>query len=287
MNHAKLLKEKLLQKRAMIVPGAANALAARVIASLGFEALYLSGAGLTNTFYGLPDLGFINLSDLANHTSAIKDSVDLPLIVDADTGFGNALNVRQSVKVLERSGADAVQLEDQQSPKRCGHFNDKSVISSQEMVGKIMAAVDARNNPDFIIIARTDALVCEGIERACERAHAYVQAGADVIFIEAPKRLEDIQHIARAISTPQIINMVIGGKTPTLSHALLKELGFSMVLYANAALQGAITGMQNALSALKREGQLDESSALVASFETRQSLVQKPLMDALDAKYQT
>ena len=285
MNYAAILKEKLNQKRALIVPGAANALAARVIESMGFEAIYLSGAGLTNTFYGLPDLGFINLSDLASHTSAIKDAVKLPLIVDADTGFGNALNVRQTIKVLERAGADAVQLEDQLSPKRCGHFNDKSVIPANEMIGKIKAALDARQNPDFLIIARTDANAVLGMDEALERSHAYQEAGADVIFVEAPKDLTEIKRIVTSLSTPQIINIVIGGKTPTLSHELLKELGFAMVLYANAALQGAVTRMQNALGTLRDTGQLDESSGLVASFELRQALVQKPLMDELELKY--
>ena len=285
MNYAAILKEKLNQKRALIVPGAANALAARVIESMGFEAIYLSGAGLTNTFYGLPDLGFINLNDLASHTSAIKDAVALPLIVDADTGFGNAINVRQTIKVLERAGADGVQLEDQDSPKRCGHFNDKSVITANEMVGKIKAAVDARTNPDFLVIARTDANAVHGIKAALERAQLYQDAGADVIFVEAPKNLAEIKEIASSLSVPQIINIVIGGKTPTLSHDQLKEMGFAMVLYANAALQGAITGMQNALSSLKESGQLEESSGLVASFELRQALVQKPLMDSLELKY--
>jgi len=285
MNYAAILKEKLNQKRALIVPGAANALAARVIESMGFEAIYLSGAGLTNTFYGLPDLGFINLNDLASHTSAIKDAVALPLIVDADTGFGNAINVRQTIKVLERAGADGVQLEDQDSPKRCGHFNDKSVITANEMVGKIKAAVDARTNPDFLVIARTDANAVHGIKEALERAQLYQDAGADVIFVEAPKNLAEIKEIASSLSVPQIINIVIGGKTPTLSHDQLKEMGFAMVLYANAALQGAITGMQNALSSLKESGQLEESSGLVASFELRQALVQKPLMDSLELKY--
>ncbi len=285
MNYAAILKEKLNQKRALIVPGAANALAARVIESMGFEAIYLSGAGLTNTFYGLPDLGFINLNDLASHTSAIKDAVALPLIVDADTGFGNAINVRQTIKVLERAGADGVQLEDQDSPKRCGHFNDKSVITANEMVGKIKAAVDTRTNPDFLVIARTDANAVHGIKEALERAQLYQDAGADVIFVEAPKNLAEIKEIASSLSVPQIINIVIGGKTPTLSHDQLKEMGFAMVLYANAALQGAITGMQNALSSLKESGQLEESSGIVASFELRQALVQKPLMDSLELKY--
>jgi 2-methylisocitrate lyase-like PEP mutase family enzyme len=285
MQTAKTLREKILQKKALLVPGAANALAARVIQSLGFEAVYLSGAGLTNTFYALPDYGFINLNDLAAHTSAIKDAVHLPLIVDADTGFGNALNVRHCIRVLERAGADAVQIEDQTSPKRCGHFEDKSVISTPEMISKIKAAVDARINPYFSIIARTDALSSEGLHAAIERANAYALAGADLIFIEAPQTLSEIQAIA-ALGSPQVMNIVLGGKTPQLSQCELQSLGFSIVLYANASLQGAIVGMQNALKTLKDQGILTHANGVFASFDERQALVDKAQWDELASKYE-
>ena len=271
------LKARLLQKNGLLVPGAANALAARVIHALGYEAIYLSGAGLTNTFYAMPDLGFINLTD--------SQAVPLPLIVDADTGFGNALNTFHTVKVLEAAGAHAIQLEDQINPKKCGHFNDKGVISKSDMVGKIKAAVDARRHQDFLIIARTDARAVEGFESAIERALAYEEAGADVLFVEAPESVEEIKAIPQRLSSPQIINMVIGGKTPNMHAKEFSDMGFGMVLYANAALQGAVKGMQLALGELKTSGRLDESSGLVATFKERQSLVDKDVFDQLEKKY--
>jgi len=280
-----VLRNKLAQRRGLLVPGAANALAARVIADLNFEAVYLSGAGLTNTFYGIPDLGFMSLQDVASHTAAIRDAVGLPLIVDADTGFGNALNVYQTVRMLERSGANAIQLEDQQMPKKCGHFNDKSVITQDEMVGKIHAALDARVHQDFLIIARTDARAIEGFDAAIARAMAYAQAGADLTFVEAPVSQEEVRRIPQELSCPQVVNVVIGGKTPALSVQQLGEWGYGMVLYANAALQGALHGMRQALAALQRDGQLQESSGLVATFEERQRYVDKDRFDALSRRF--
>ncbi|MDM0034446.1 isocitrate lyase/phosphoenolpyruvate mutase family protein [Variovorax sp. J22P271] len=279
------LRRKVEARRGLMVPGAANALAARVIEQLGFEAVYLSGAGLTNTFYGLPDLGFVGLSDIAQHTAAIRDAVALPIIVDADTGFGNALNVRHSVRTLERAGANAIQLEDQASPKKCGHFEGKAVVPLQEMAGKVRAAVDARLHPDFLVIARTDAATVEGIDAAIARAVAYAEAGADLTFVEAPESLEALHRIPREIACPQLVNVVIGGKTPTLPASDFAAMGFGLVLYANAALQGAVHGMQQALQALQRDGRLDESGGLVATFAERQALVRKSAFDALEQRY--
>ncbi|MDM0083534.1 isocitrate lyase/phosphoenolpyruvate mutase family protein [Variovorax sp. J31P179] len=279
------LRRKVEARRGLMVPGAANALAARVIEQLGFEAAYLSGAGLTNTFYGLPDLGFVGLADIAQHTAAIRDAVALPIIVDADTGFGNALNVRHSVRTLERAGANAIQLEDQASPKKCGHFEGKALVPTQEMAGKVRAAVDARLHPDFLVIARTDAATVEGIDAAIARAVAYAEAGADLTFVEAPESLDALRRIPREIACPQLVNVVIGGKTPTLAASDFSAMGFGMVLYANAALQGAVHGMQQALQALQRDGRLDESSGLVATFAERQALVRKSAFDALERRY--
>lgn len=279
------LRRLLDERRGVLVPGAGNALAARVIESMGFEAVYLSGAGLTNQFYGLPDLGFIHLGDVAQHTAAIREAVGLPLIVDADTGFGNALNVRQTVRVLERAGANAIQLEDQVMPKKCGHFAGKAVIEAAEMVGKIKAAVDARDSADFLIVARTDACALHGIDHAIERAAAYAAAGADVTFVEAPTCVAELQRIATELPCPQVVNVVIGGKTPALPAQAFGEMGFGMVLYANAALQGAVRGMTQALGELQRQGELAEDPALVATFAERQALVRKEVFDALDAKY--
>jgi 2-methylisocitrate lyase-like PEP mutase family enzyme len=284
-NLANILRTKLLERRGLLVPGAANALAARVIEDLGFEAVYLSGAGLTNSLWGLPDLGFISLNESAQHTAAIREAVNLPLIVDADTGFGNALNARHCVRVLERAGADAIQIEDQIMPKKCGHFANKSVIPVDEMVGKIKAAVDARVCEHFVIIARTDALAVEGFEAAIERAQRYIEAGADVTFVEAPENIDSMRDIPRRLSVPQVVNVVVGGKTPVLSQKELAAMGFGLVLYANLALQGSIAGMQQALGHLKHDGRVEETNAYVATFAERQRLVKKSFYDQLDNKY--
>lgn len=281
----KILRAKLAERRGMLVPGAANALAARVIEDLGFEAVYVSGAGVANTFWGMPDLGFVSLTEIAQHTATICEAVNIPVLVDADTGFGNALNVRHAVRVLERAGADAIQLEDQTMPKKCGHFENKSVIPAEEMAGKIKAAVDARTSSDMLVIARTDALAVEGFPAAIERAQRYIEAGADVTFVEAPKNAEEIRAIPQRLSVPQVVNVVVGGKTPVLGQEELAKMGYGLVLYANVALQGAIAGMQAALIELKSKGRMDEASEMVVSFAERQRLVKKPLFDELERKY--
>jgi 2-methylisocitrate lyase-like PEP mutase family enzyme len=285
LNTGKALRAKLEERRGLLVPGAANALSARIIEDLGFEAVYVSGAGVTNTFWGLPDLAFISLPEIAQHTAAIREAVEIPVLVDADTGFGNALNVRHCVRVLERAGADAIQLEDQTMPKRCGHFDNKSVVPIEEMTGKIKAAVDARTSSDMLIIARSDALAVEGFEATVERAQRYIEAGADVTFVEAPKNADEIRKIPQRLSVPQVINVVVGGKTPIFAQEELAKMRYGLVLYANLALQGAIAGMQAALKQLKTAGRMDEPSGLVASFAERQRLVKKPLFDELQRKY--
>lgn len=280
-----VLKQKVQARRGLMVAGASNALAARLIQQLGFEAVYLTGAGITNTFYGVPDLGFISLTDLAQHTAATRDAVELPIIVDADTGFGNALNVRHTVRTLERAGANAIQLEDQVMPKKCGHFNGKGVIPAAEAASKVKAAVDARMNDDFLIIARTDARSVEGFEAALERAALFAENGADITFVEAPESVIELRRIPQALRVPQVVNVVIGGKTPTLDAAEFASMGFGLVLYANAALQGSVYGMTAALERLRNTGRLDEDSGLVASFAQRQQLVQKDLFDDLNQRY--
>jgi 2-methylisocitrate lyase-like PEP mutase family enzyme len=284
--HISTLREMLATRRGVLLPGAPNALAARIIADLGFEAVYLTGAGLTNTHLGLPDLGFMDLSQVVEHTMAIRAVVDLPLIVDADTGFGNAVNVAHTIKMLEQAGASAVQLEDQSTPKRCGHFNGKDLISADEMVNKVKAAVDARRD-GLVIIARTDACAVEGFEAAIDRAGRYIDAGADMTFVEAPATLAELEQIPKRLAAPQMLNMVLGGKTPILHQAAAAEMNFSLVLYANAALQGAIQGMQAALRALRDGGVLDEAGGLIATFAERQRLVDKPRYDALERRYTT
>jgi 2-methylisocitrate lyase-like PEP mutase family enzyme len=279
------LREQVARRNGMIVAGAFNAMSAKVVADQGFEAVYLTGAGLTNMHYGVPDLGIIGLRDVADATARIRDAVELPLIVDADTGFGNAVNVWHTVRALERAGADAIQLEDQVFPKRCGHFAGKAVAPLSEMLDKIRAAADARHDADFQIIARTDARAVEGFEGAIERAERFAEAGADVLFVEAMTTAEEIREIPKRLKHPLLINIVVGGKTPTLTADELGRQGYSLVLYANAALQGAVLGMQKALSTLRRDGKLDEDPSLLAPFKERQRLVSKDLYDELEQRY--
>jgi len=285
MSSRKKLKELVAAKRGVIVPGAFNALSARVIADLGFEALYITGAGVTNMWFGMPDQGFMGLAEIADHTARIRDAVELPLLVDADTGFGNALNVYHTVRTLERAGADCIQLEDQVAPKRCGHFAGKDVISTEEAVSKIKAAVDARRDPDLLVMARTDAAAVHGFEAAVERAQLFAEAGADILFVEAVTTAEEIRALPQRLATPQLMNMVIGGRTPIFNAAELGELGFGIVLYANAALQGAVMGMQKALGVLRDDKEILESGGLVTPFAERQRLVGKPGWDALEKRY--
>ena len=286
MNTKQQLRALAQARRGVIVPGAFNALSARVVEDLGFEALYITGAGVTNMGLGLPDQAFMGLTDIADQTARIRDAVQLPLIVDADTGFGNALNTYHTVRTLERAGADCIQLEDQVSPKRCGHFHGKDVVDAREMVGKIRAACDARRDGDLLIMARTDAAAVHGFDAAVERAGQYAEAGADILFVEAVTTAEQVRALPALLPRPQLINLVIGGKTPITGAAELADLGYGLVLYANAALQGAVAGMQRALTVLRDHQRIDEDPALVAPFAERQRLVRKTHWDALEQKYQ-
>jgi 2-methylisocitrate lyase-like PEP mutase family enzyme len=278
-------KHLLSQKRALTLPGAANAMFARVVEDLGFKACYVSGAGIANMHLGAPDIGLTTLTEIANAVSAISDAIKLPLMVDGDTGFGNAVNMHRTIKVLERAGAAAIQIEDQVFPKKCGHFNGKEVIPCAEMVAKIKAAVDARTDADFQIIARTDARAIEGIDKAIERAHAFIEAGADATFVEAPLDFDEMARIARELPVPQIANIVFGGRTPDPGRDRLAQMGFGGVLYANASLQAALRAAYQVLGSLKEHGSLDLVADKLASFEERQSVVNKPAWDAMEARY--
>lgn len=269
----------------LLLAGAPNALTARVAEEVGFEAVYLSGAGITNTYLGAPDIGLITLTELVAHVSAVRDAVELPLVVDADTGFGNALSAQRTVRTLERAGADAIQIEDQVAPKRCGHFAGKGVIDAAEMVGKIRAALDARVDDDLVLIARTDARAELGMDAAVERALAYRDAGADVIFIEAPQTREEMAEIPRRVAAPHVANMVEGGLTPLVPLQELGEMGFAIALYANTAMRGAVRGMRGALQHLLDNGDTLDIGDRIISWGERQSLVRKPEFDALDEKY--
>jgi 2-methylisocitrate lyase-like PEP mutase family enzyme len=278
------LRILLEERRAILAPGAANALFARVIEDLGFECVYVTGAGIANMALGAPDIGLTSVDEIAQTVARIADAVALPLVVDADTGFGNALNTYHTVRVLERAGASAIQIEDQLFPKRCGHFSGKQVVAPDEMVAKVKAALDARRSAETLVIARTDAIATDGLNAALDRASAYIEAGADLTFVEAPRSVDDMRRIA-ALRVPQVANIVFGGKTPPMSQEDLAGLGFSLVLYANAALQAALKASSEVLSALKRDGKLDEVTDRLASFEERQRAVAKPRWDALEERY--
>jgi 2-methylisocitrate lyase-like PEP mutase family enzyme len=285
MSIRRQLRDLVESRRGAIVPGAFNALSAKVIEDAGYQAIYVTGAGVTNMWFGMPDQGFMGLAEIADHTARIRDAVSVPLIVDADTGFGNALNVRHTVRTLERAGADCIQFEDQVMPKRCGHFSGKEVISTEEAVSKIKAAVDARRDPDLLIMARTDAAAIHGFEAAVERAQKFSEAGADILFVEAVTTAEEVRALPQRLHKPQLMNMVIGGKTPIFNAKELGDLGYGIVLYANAALQGAVAGMQKVLTVLRDEHEVQESSGLVTSFAERQRLVGKPQWDELQERY--
>lgn len=229
----KSLRDRLAAPDILIAPGVYDALTASLAEAAGFEALYLSGAALAYTRLGGPDLGLTTQTETAEAIRLIRERVDTPLIVDADTGYGNALNVERTIRLFERAGADAIQLEDQTFPKRCGHLADKSLISAHEMAGKIRAAVATRKSTDLLVIARTDAVAVEGLDLALHRAELYAKAGADLLFVEAPRSREMLGEIARRFSNtlPLMANMVEGGQTPILPAKELQEIGFRLVIF--------------------------------------------------------
>ena len=278
-------RELCMSRSVLIVPGAGNALTARIIEDTGFEAIYVTGAGIANTYLGAPDIGLVTLTELAYTTSAISEITDKPLIVDIDTGFGNALNAQRTMRVIERAGAFAVQLEDQVFPKKCGHFEGKSIIPLSEAVNKIKAVCDVRNDPNTMVIARTDARSIEGLNSALDRAEAFLEAGADMTFVEAPQTVEELKEISKRLSAPQVANMVVGGKTPLINQKDLFDLGYSIVLYANTPLQAAMRAMSNVLKSLKETGDVSEVIDSLSDFAERQRLVAKFEYDAAEKKY--
>jgi 2-methylisocitrate lyase-like PEP mutase family enzyme len=233
MTHQNTLRSLLSKPPIVVAPGVYDPLTALIATQAGFHSLYISGAAIAYTRLGRPDIGLVSISEVVDTVSLICDRVDANLIVDADTGYGNALNVERTIRLLERAGANAIQIEDQGFPKRCGHLDDKTLIPAAEMAGKIKAAVDARHSKDTLIIARTDAVAVAGFEQAVERALLYKDAGADVLFVEAPKAREELAKIVKQVghTLPLMANMVEGGKTPIMSASELEALGFSLVIF--------------------------------------------------------
>lgn len=281
------LRNELQRGAGMLMPGAANALAARIIEDAGFRALLVTGAGVANTYLGVPDIGLVSVTELANHVAAMRDAINIPMIADGDTGFGNAVNVGRTVRLLEQAGASAILIEDQTFPKRCGHFDGKDVISKAEMVQKVKAAVDARQDPDTMILARTDAHATEGLERAIDRANAYREAGADILFVEAPGTTAELSAIPAGAPGVHICNMVIGGKTPLLSAEQLGQMGYAGVVYANAALQASMLAMKRVLTHIRENGSIEGMESAFISFSERQKMVKFDRFADLQRKYAT
>jgi 2-methylisocitrate lyase-like PEP mutase family enzyme len=252
------LRDRLREGPALCAPGVADALAATLAAQAGFELLFVSGAGVSWTQLGKPDVGLMTLDDLATQVARIRGAVDTPLLVDADTGFGNAANMQRCVRVLEAAGATAIQIEDQGFPKRCGHMAGKTVVPLAEAAGKVHAAVDARRNADTLISARTDALALEGLESALERIRAYADAGADMLFVEAPLDAELLRSIGAAISAvrPLVVNMVETGPVSALTAGDLSSIGFRVVLFPVALARAAAVAQADMLDAIAADGSI-------------------------------
>ncbi|MDR7434585.1 MAG: oxaloacetate decarboxylase [Armatimonadota bacterium] len=277
----------LKQPGAYIMPGAPNALTARIIEEAGFKVVLFTGAGFANMELAVPDLGLTTMTEVVQQVGRICEAVEIPVVADADTGYGNPLNVRRTVRELERAGAAAIIIEDQTWPKRCGHFEGKEVIDREDMIAKIKAAVDARRDPDTVIIARTDARAVFGLQEAIERARSYAEAGADATFIEAPQSVEELELIPKSIPVPQMANMVEGGKTPILPFRQLEAMGFKLIAYANAALRAAIKGMQIVLAGLARDGTTENVLDHMVTWEERQRLVRLREYNELEMQYTT
>jgi len=254
MKRASRIKELLLSKRIAVVPSAYDALSAKIIEQSGFDAVHVTGSGSSASLLGYPDLGFTTLSEMATHAKNIALAVDIPAIADADTGYGNALNVIRTVREFERAGIVGIHIEDQVTPKRCGHLDGKKLISMDEMVKKIEAAVAAREDPNFLVIGRTDAREVYGLEEAIRRANAYAEAGADCIFVESPHSPEEMLNIRKSVQAPLLANMVEGGKTPWLTIDELQELGYNIVIYPLSGWMAAAVVLRELMRELREQG---------------------------------
>jgi 2-methylisocitrate lyase-like PEP mutase family enzyme len=281
------LRERLKSPKILLAPGVYDALSALLAEQAGFEALYLSGASLAHTRLGRPDIGLVTGSEVENTVANIRERIGLPLIVDADTGYGNALNVMRTVKSLERAGATAIQLEDQTTPKRCGHLDGKSVIATAEMVGKLKAALDARSSPETLIVARTDVAAVEGFPAALERAERFLEAGADVLFVEAPRSVEDLKATTARFRgrVPLLANMVEGGKTPILPAAELEALGFSIVIFAAGLVRAFAFMAREYFAGIKRDGSTAAFRDRMLDFTGLNAVVGTPQMFELGRRY--
>jgi 2-methylisocitrate lyase-like PEP mutase family enzyme len=282
------LRTRLAHKPILLAPGVYDPLTALLATDAGFEALYLSGAALAYTRLGRPDIGLVSMNEVVDSISLIRDRVETPLIVDADNGYGNALNMQRTMRLFERAGANALQIEDQSYPKRCGHLAEKKLIPATEMIGKIKAAADARVSSDTLIIARTDAVAVEGFQAAIERAGKYAEAGADALFVEAPGSTTELKKIVTALSDtlPLMANMVEGGMTPIQSAAELESIGFSLVIFPGGIVRAIAHAAQAFYGTLKRDGTTSAHRNAMFNFDELNSLIGTPEMLALGKHYE-
>jgi carboxyvinyl-carboxyphosphonate phosphorylmutase len=278
------LREMLRGDRMIVAPGAYDALSAKIIEQAGFEVVYMTGAGVSRSL-GFPDVGLATLGEMTERAAQITTAVNVPVLADADTGYGNAINVIRTVREYERAGLAGLHLEDQDTPKRCGHYEGKGLISVDEMIGKLQAALDARRDPDFVIIARTDACGVDGIDAAIERANRYAETGVDAVFVAAPRSREELARIASEVSAPVMMNMFEGGKTPYTTNAEFERMGFRLVIFSAAAQMAACWAIAEVMRVLRRDGSLAAFADHLMSFKDRDALIGLPETEALEARY--
>jgi len=278
---------KLLQDKSkpLVMPGVYDAIGAKIVEKVGFEAMFQTGYGTSATLFGMPDYGFIGSTETVDNARRICHAVSTPVIVDADTGYGNALSVWKLVQELEEVGASGIFLEDQRWPKRCGHMQGKEVIQKDEYAEKLQAALDARSNKDFIIVARTDARAIEGLDKAIERGLYYKKIGADAIFIEAPKTIQEMKIIGKSINSPLVANMIEGGATPIISKSKLHKMGFKIVLYPLSVLFSNTYSTLKLLQELKKSGTTKKLSKQIVSFDQFNDVVELSKYRKLEQKY--
>jgi 2-methylisocitrate lyase-like PEP mutase family enzyme len=282
------LRSRLMRKPIVVAPGVYDAFTALVAEQSGFRTLYVSGAAISYTRLGRPDIGLVSMGEVVEIVGMIRDRVGAELIVDADTGYGNALNVGRTIRLFERAGASAIQLEDQDFPKRCGHLDGKVLVPAAEMTGKIKAAVDARRSRETLVIARTDAIAVEGFERAIDRAAVYRNAGADVLFVEAPKTRADLKRIPSALGgVPLMANMVEGGKTPPLSAAELEAMGFALVIFPGGIVRALARMASEYYASLAARGTSEPFRSRMLDFTSLNELIGTPEMLALGKRYES
>lgn len=284
--NSRLLREMLEKEEALLVPGCYDALSAKILKQAGFPVIYMSGSGVTASVTGKPDVGLLTMTEMVNQARNIVNATDLPLICDADTGYGNAINLIRTVEEYERAGVAGIHIEDQVTPKRCGHFEGKAVISAEEMVKKIEAAIYAREDQDFLIIARTDARAVFGLEEVLRRGRLYADAGADVLFVEAPQSAGELETITCVFNDiPLLINMVEGGKTPVFSFDYLKGLGFKIVLYPTSGVRIVMKVLQEFAAYLKQKGDTKGLEDRMVSFEERNRITGLDEIEQLGEKF--